>query len=71
MIPIYVVLAIPFGWMFISKLQRNIDVFTTISNYIVYKIILSTFIGWAVLPFYLIYYIFKIIRGLTRAKKQT
>ncbi|WP_372663789.1 hypothetical protein [Cohnella sp.] len=68
MIPVYVLLSIPFGWAFISKLQKNITVFTTISNYIVYKIILSTFIGWAVTPFYLIYYIIKMIRSLTKQK---
>ncbi|MCM3700338.1 hypothetical protein [Paenibacillus macerans] len=63
MIAIYVVLSVPFGWAFISKLQKNVTVFTTISNYIVYKSILSTFIGWAVTPFYLIYFIFKMFRG--------
>lgn len=62
MIEIYVLLSIPFGWKFISKLQRNITVFTTISNYIVYKIILSLFVGWAATPFYLIGYLFKLIR---------
>ncbi|SEO59436.1 hypothetical protein SAMN04487895_10967 [Paenibacillus sophorae] len=62
MIEIYVLLSIPFGWKFISKPQRNITVFTTISNYIVYKIILSLFVGWAVTPFYLIGYLFKLIR---------
>ncbi|MNB77184.1 hypothetical protein D3C75_238670 [compost metagenome] len=46
MIEIYVLLSIPFGWKFISKLQRNITVFTTNSNYIVYKVILSVFVGW-------------------------
>lgn len=68
MIAIYVVLSIPFGWAFISKLQKNVAVFTTISNYIVYKIILSTFIGWAVTPFYLIYFIFRMFRS-KKAKK--
>lgn len=62
MIEIYVLLSIPFGWKFISKLQRNITVFTTISNYIVYKIILSLFLGWATTPFYLIGYLFKLSR---------
>jgi hypothetical protein len=62
MIEIYVLLSIPFGWKFISKLQRNITVFTTISNYIVYKIILSLFVGWAATPFYLIGYFLKLIR---------
>ncbi|MEK3984265.1 hypothetical protein MHB77_12785 [Paenibacillus sp. FSL K6-3166] len=62
MIELYVLLSIPFGWKFISKLQRNITVFTTISNYIVYKIILSVFVGWAVTPFYLIGYLFKLVR---------
>lgn len=66
MIAVYVLLSIPFGWALISRLQRNVTVFTTISNYIVYKIILSTFIGWAVTPFYLIYFIFKAVRSLTR-----
>ncbi|ASA23377.1 hypothetical protein B9T62_22760 [Paenibacillus donghaensis] len=62
MIEIYILLSIPFGWKFISKLQRNITVFTTISNYIVYKIILSVFVGWAVTPFYLIGYLLKLVR---------
>ncbi|WP_405168612.1 hypothetical protein [Paenibacillus sp. FSL H3-0286] len=62
MIELYVLLSIPFGWKFISKLQRNVTVFTTLSNYIVYKIILSVFVGWAVTPFYLIGYLFKLIR---------
>lgn len=62
MIEIYVLLSIPFGWKFISKLQRNITVFTTISNYIVYKVILSVFVGWAVTPFYLIGYLLKLVR---------
>ncbi|MNI25695.1 hypothetical protein D3C73_793610 [compost metagenome] len=62
MIELYVLLSIPFGWKFISKLQRNITVFTTISNYIVYKVILSVFVGWAVTPFYLIGYLLKLVR---------
>ncbi|MDQ0086743.1 hypothetical protein J2T12_000137 [Paenibacillus anaericanus] len=70
MIGVYVLLSIPFGWSFISKLQKNITVFTTISNYIVYKMIISTFIGWAVTPFYLLYYIFKIIRNLTKQRNR-
>ncbi|SDF03460.1 hypothetical protein SAMN04488542_10521 [Fontibacillus panacisegetis] len=74
MIEIYVFLSIPFGWKFISKLQRNITVFTTISNYIVYKIILSVFVGWAVTPFYLIGYLFKFVRMFnspSKTKQQT
>ncbi|GEM_PF-3580216 len=74
MIEIYVLLSIPFGWKFISKLQRNITVFTTISNYIVYKIILSLFVGWAATPFYLIGYLLKIIRlfnASSNTEKQT
>ncbi|WP_339281302.1 hypothetical protein NST94_22205 [Paenibacillus sp. FSL H8-0282] len=74
MIELYVLLSIPFGWKFISKLQRNITVFTTISNYIVYKIILSVFVGWAVTPFYLISFLFKLVRMInppSSAKKQT
>ncbi len=70
MIAVYVLLCIPFGWAFISRLQRNVTVFTSISNYIVYKIILATFIGWAIAPFYLIYIIFKMIRGFS-SKKDT
>lgn len=62
MIELYVLLSIPFGWKFISNLQSNVSVFTTISNYIVYKIILSVFVGWAVTPFYLIGYLLKLIR---------
>lgn len=69
MIAVYVLLCIPFGWAFISRLQKNVTVFTSISNYIVYKIILATFIGWAVAPFYLIYFVFKIIRG-SKSKKE-
>jgi len=71
LIAIYVVLSIPFGWTFISKLQKNVTVFTTISNYIIYKIILSTFIGWAVAPFYLIYYIFKMFWGITKQRDKS
>ncbi|SFS44975.1 hypothetical protein SAMN04488601_101734 [Paenibacillus sp. 453mf] len=69
MIATYVLLSIPFGWAFISRLQRNVTVFTSISNYIVYKIIISTFIGWAVTPFYLVYYIMKIVQRILLKKK--
>ncbi len=69
MISAYVLLCIPFGWAFISRLQRNVTVFTSISNYIIYKIILATFIGWAVTPFYLIYLIFKMVRSITKSSR--
>jgi uncharacterized membrane protein len=65
---LYVVISAIFGWMFISKLQRNFVIFTTISNYIVVKAILALFTGWAVMPFYLIFFIFKIIRWFIRVR---
>ncbi len=68
---LYVVISAIFGWMFISKLQRNIVIFTTISNYIVVKAILALFTGWAVMPFYLISYVFKFIRYITRGSSST
>lgn len=55
----YALLSIPFGWMFISKLQRNFVIFTSVSNYIIVKLILATFTGWIVTPFYILSYIFK------------
>lgn len=57
----YVILSSFFGWKFITKLQRNFIVFTTISNYIIFKLILSVLIGWAVTPFYLFGYVMKMI----------
>lgn len=69
MIELYVIVSAFFGWNFISRLQRNITVFTTISNYFIYKLILSVFIGWAVTPFYLIFLIAKFIRSLTAPSK--
>lgn len=69
MIELYVVVSAFFGWSFISRLQRNITVFTTISNYIVYKLILSVLIGWAVTPFYIVFLIFKFIRSFTKPPK--
>lgn len=71
MIALYVIISIPFGWAFISKLQKNVTVFTTISNYIVYKTILATFIGWAVTPFYLIYFIFKIFQAVKKQRDRS
>lgn len=61
---LYVVISAIFGWMFISKLQRNFVIFTTISNYIVVKDILALFTGWAVTPFYIIGYLLKIIKRI-------
>lgn len=63
---IYAFISIPFGWMFLSKLQEGFVIFTTISNYIVMKFILSLLIGPFVTPFYLIYYGFKLIRWIFR-----
>lgn len=64
MIELYVIVSAFFGWSFISRLQRNITVFTTISNYIIFKLILSVLIGWAITPFYLIFLIGKVIKFL-------
>lgn len=63
---IYVMLSVPFGWMFLSKLQKGFIFFTTLQNYFVVKAILSVLIGWAVTPFYLVYYGFKITRGFIK-----
>lgn len=67
---LYVVISVIFGWMFISKLQRNFVFFTTISNYIVVKAILALFTGWAVMPFYLIGFLFKIIHRIFRSSSK-
>lgn len=56
----YALLSIPFGWMFISKLQRNLVFFTSISNYILMKLVLSTVTGGFVAPFYVFGFIFKL-----------
>lgn len=56
----YAFFSIPFGWIFISKLQRNYVIFTSISNYIIVKLILATVTGGFVAPFYIISFIFKV-----------
>jgi len=66
MVETYVIISFPFGWMFLSKLQEGVTIFTTISNYIIVKGLLSFFVGPFVMPFYLIYYGFKLIRGMLR-----
>lgn len=59
---VFVAVTVPFGWMFLSMLQKNFIIFTSIEKYIVSKFILSLFIGWAVAPFYIIYWIFKFMK---------
>lgn len=53
----------PFGWMFISKLERSMVILTSIEGMIAWKIfgkpIVSIIIGWAVAPFYILGFIFK------------
>ncbi|CAM4344356.1 hypothetical protein FHS16_002511 [Paenibacillus endophyticus] len=68
---LYIVISSIFGWLFISKLQRSFIIFTTISNYIVVKAILSVLIGWALMPFYLISYLFKFVRYITKGFSRT
>ena len=57
---IYGILSIPFGWIFISKIQRNFVIFTTIGNYVIVKLIFATFTGWLVTPFYVLGFIYRI-----------
>lgn len=60
---IFVAVTVPFGWNFLSKVQRNFIVFAPIEKYIVGKFIVSLFIGWAVAPFYIIYWLFKLYKS--------
>ncbi|AKS39748.1 hypothetical protein NP92_11850 [Anoxybacillus gonensis] len=57
----YVIISIFFGWKFISRMQRNFVIFTTISDYIIFKFMAATAIGWLVTPFYIIGFIIKMI----------
>lgn len=59
--PIYAVVATICGWYIISKFQGNFVIFTTISNYIVMKLIWSFILGVFITPFYGAYLLLKLV----------
>lgn len=66
---IYAIVSIPFGWMAISRLQRGFVFFTTFDRYFITKLTAALFIGWIVMPGYIIYYLVKAFGG-TRQKRK-
>lgn len=61
---VYALVALFFGWRLISKIQdsSHIIFFTTVSNYVVGKIVLSILLGTFITPFCVLWYIGKAIR---------
>lgn len=70
LVNLYVLISIPFGWATLSKIQKGFVIFGAIDQYIIMKFILSFCIGWAVTPFYMLAFIFKIIKFLFFNKKK-
>ena len=58
---IYLVIATICGWHFISKLQGNFVIFTTLGDYLITKFMASFILGSFITPFYLIYLTVKIV----------
>lgn len=66
-VDMYMIVSIPIGWMFLSRLQSGFVIFASMERYFFMKLILSAMIDWLIAPFFVGYLIVKAVLG--RKKK--